>query len=792
MTAPDDLFALGLQRHRAGDLDAAERCYRGALEQDPRHADAWHLLGLVACQRGRPALALEHIGRALELNPGEAAFLLNRGVALQGLGRTPEAAEAFRLALAARPDFAEAHNNLANALHALGQTAEALPHWRRAVALRPDYAEARRNLAVALLASGDAAQALDHAHAAARLQPDSAPTLLALGDALATLERHAEAADAYRQALRQAPHLADARRRLAHVLRQTGRAEEALAEAREAVRLRPDDADAHNEAAAALGTLGRAGEAEAYARQALALRPDDPEACHNLAVLLAGRRRFAEAAERFRAALRLQPALTAAALGLARALIRQGLLDEAEDALREALAQSPAHAGAHATLGEVLAGQGLLDESQAAFRAALRLDPGLDSAHSGLLMALCLDPRRTPAELLAEHRRFGDRFAAVTTLGPDPGHDRDPDRPLRVGYVSPDLLGHVLVKFFGPVLLHHDRGRVEPFCYADVLTPDAVTDRLRGLAAGWRDVHGLPDDEVARRVRQDRIDVLVDLAGHTGGRLGVFARRPAPVQVTWLGYPETTGVAALGYRLTDGALAPPGEEAHHVEELVRLPGCFCCWLPAADAPPVAPAPCLTSGFVTFGATHKLAKLNDGVLDVWAAAVKAVPRSRLLLYRDSLRGRAAAALRQRLAERGLGEGRAELRCAAEGGHLGVYEAIDVLLDCWPWGGHATACEALWQGVPVLSRRGTRHAGRMVASVLGCVGLANWVADSPEQFVARAALAAEPGPLAALRAGLRERVQRSALSDGAGFVRGLEGALRGLWRRWAGGGQPGPRP
>jgi predicted O-linked N-acetylglucosamine transferase (SPINDLY family) len=276
----------------------------------------------------------------------------------------------------------------------------------------------------------------------------------------------------------------------------------------------------------------------------------------------------------------------------------------------------------------------------------------------------------------------------------------------------------------------------------------------------------------------------VDLAGHTGNRLGVFARRPAPVQLSWLGYPATTGLEAMQYRLTDAVADPPGDVGGDVEELVRLPGCFCAFLPSADAPPVA-APCRERGSVTFGSTHKLAKLNDAVLDVWCQVVQSVPGSRLLVYRDTLRGRAAARLRERLAARGLGTDRVELRWEAAGGnHLGVYAEIDILLDAWPWGGHATACEALWQGVPVLTLRGERHAGRMVASVLQCVGLGDLVADTPEEFVAKATgLASDTGRLAALREGVRERVRRSALCDEAGFTRGLEAAYRDLWRRRA---------
>lgn len=785
MTAVPDPVALALAHHRAGDLARAEALYREALGRDPANADAWQLLGVLLTARGRPDLALDYIGRALALRPGDAGFLLNQGVALQALGRLAEAEASFRQAGEARPDFPEAHNNLANALHARGRHDEALTHWRRALALRPDYLEARQNLALALADRGDAADAAEQARAAVALAPGHAPAHLALAGALSGLGELQEAESACREATCLQPDLAAAHRALARVLRLRGRPQEAADAAREALRLDPADADAHVEAGIALGCVGRPGEAELRLRYAAWLRPDHAEARHNLAVLLAGRRRLGPAVQLFRQALRLRPALVEASLGLARALAHLGELDGAEAAVREALGRQPANAPAWSCLGELLAQQGRGGEAAGAFREALRLQPDLAVAHSSLLIARNFDAALTPAELLQEHRRWEERHAQVTPLGPAPGRDRDPDRRLRVGYVSPDFLQHVVIHFFEPALAHHDPAAVEATRYSDVLLGDAVTERLRSLAHGWRPIHGLSDDEVAGLVRADRIDILVDLAGHTGGRLGLFARRPAPVQVTWLGYPGTTGLSSIHYRLTDAVADPPGEPPCHTEGLVRLPGGFCAYRPAADAPPVSPPPCHERGCVTFGSLHKLAKLNDAVLDLWSELLRAVPSARLLIFRDCLRGGVAEDFRQRFLRRGLGEERVLLRHQVEGpgGYLAVYREVDVLLDAFPWGGHATACEALWMGVPVVTLRGDRHAGRMVASVLTQVGRGELIAGTREEYVATAAgLAADPERLAALRSGLRDQVRRSPLCDGAAFTRQLEAAYRDMWRHW----------
>jgi predicted O-linked N-acetylglucosamine transferase (SPINDLY family) len=787
MTATPDPVALALAHHRAGDLARAEGLYCEALGRDPANADAWHLLGVLCTARGRPDLGLEHIGRALALRPDEAGFLLNRGVALQALGRLPEAEASFRAAAAARPDLPESHNNLANALQVRGHAEEALAHWRQALALRPEYLEARQNLALALTDRGDDAEAAEQARAAVALAPHHAPAHLALSGALSGLGEHEQAEAACREALRLRPDLATAYRSLARVLRLRGRPQEALDAAREALARDPADADAHVEAGIALGCLGRPGEAELRLRYAAWLRPDHAEARHNLAILLVGWRRFTQAAELFRQAVRLRPALVEASLGLARALARLGELDEAEAAVREALARQPENAPAWSCLGELLSQQGRPGEAADAFRAAVRRQPDLAVAHSSLLIALNFDPALTPAELLAEHRRWEEQHAQVTPLGPAPGHDRDPERRLRVGYVSPDFLQHVVAHFFDPVLVHHDRGAVEVICYSDVLLGDAVTARLRGLADGWRPIHGLSDEEVAELVRADGIDILVDLAGHTGGRLGLFARRPAPVQITWLGYPATTGLSSIQYRLTDEIADPPGESVCHTEELVRLPGGFAVYMPPPDAPPVSVLPCRERGYVTFGSLHKLAKLNDSVLDLWCELLRAVPSARLLVYRDGLRGKVAEEFRNRLAKRGLGEERVLLRhhSTGPGGHLSVYREVDVLLDTFPWGGHATACEALWMGLPVVTLRGDRHAARMVASVLTQAGLGELIAGTPQEYVATAAaLAGDSERLASWRSTLREQMRRSSLCDGAAFTRCLERTYRELWQRWVG--------
>jgi predicted O-linked N-acetylglucosamine transferase (SPINDLY family) len=780
MTTPAELFALALGHHQAGDLPRAEGLYRQILQADPAHADAWHLLGVLCSQHGEPEWALEYIGIALVHRPA-APFHLNRGIAFQALGRRQEALDHFRQALQLRPDFPEAHNNLANALYELGQSEQALAHGQEALRLRPDYAEAHHNLGQALYRQGKPDEALTHCQEAVRLQPHSLQAYRTRGLTFAARQQHAAAEECFRHVLGHQTDSADDLCSLGHVLQQQGKLTEAATALQEAIRLQPGLALAHNCLGVVRSRQGRFEEAVPLFEQALRLQPDNAEAFNNLGAVLLERRQLAEAAERFRQALRLRPDFAEAAANLGDALTRLGRIDEGLAFYGQALRVRPDDASVHSRIGEAVAQLGQLVGAQDCLREALRLQPDLATAHSTLLNLLNCDPEVDTAALFAEHRRWADLHARVPRLGPAPGHDRNPERRLRVGYLSPDLRRHVLVHFLEPLLAYHDPGQVEVVCFADILAPDAMTGRLRALAHGWHPVCGLTDAEVAHLVRDQRVDVLVDLAGHSGHRLGVFARRPAPVQLTYLGYPNTTGLDTMHYRLTDAVADPEGELVCHTETLVRLPGGFCCYAPPEPAPEVTPLPARSAGFVTFGSTHKLARLNGAVL-------RAVPAARLLVFRDALRGNARLHFREQFARRGIPPERILLRHTLEPGHplLAVYGSIDVSLDTFPWSGHGTACESLWMGVPVLTLRGGRHAGRMVASVLTQIGLEDLVAPTPEEFVGRAVqLAHDPDRIAELRSTLRERMRASPLCDGRAFTRHLEEAYRTVWRRWAGG-------
>ena len=561
------------------------------------------------------------------------------------------------------------------------------------------------------------------------------------------------------------------------------------------------------------GLRGRHDDAAAALRTAVELRPNHDQYRYNLGIALRALGRAEEALEQFRAAFRLNPrhalandcivhallalqrpeeavAEAAAAQGLGEgrgerlsnlsaAYMLLGRLEDAVEAGRKALGCRPRPALAHANLGAALSAQGRHAEALSCYREALGSNPRDTNCHSNLLLTLNYLDDLSPERLLEEHRGW-ETLQAAGLRRRTPARSGASDRRLRVGYISADFRTHSVAYFIEPLLQGHDRSRVEVYCYANLPGGDATTERLKSYPVTWRTIYGVPDERVVEMIEADGIDLLVDLGGHTAhNRLRVFAHKPAPVQLSYLGYPNTTGLSAIDYRLTDALADPEGEEGWHTEKLLRLPGCFLCYRPPEHAPPVrAETPAVQNGHVTFGSFNNVAKISASTIRLWADVLQAVPGSRLLLKNPSF---SDAATRSRytglFAEAGIGAERLELLGLVRdpAGHLALYDRVDIALDTVPYNGTTTTCEALWMGVPVLTLAGARHVGRVGVSLLNAAGLPEYVAPSPEVFVAKAAaLAANLDALSALRQGLREGLRASTLCDETGFVRAVEAA------------------
>ena len=593
------------------------------------------------------------------------------------------------------------------------------------------------------------------------------------------------AAAGFRTLTRLRPDYPVAHYSLAAVLDALGDVEGAITGYRQALALLPGHAALHYNLGVLLQRARRPGEAEACYQAAARLQPTLAEAWNNLASLCLGRGAWGEAIGYCERAIALRADFADARSNRGVALVQLGRLAEAEGEYLEVLRLQPGNVTALRNLGSTLKHQGRHEEALARYRAALELAPRDATLRSDYLLALNYLPQQDPGSVFAAHVKWG-RLHGDLNASAAPLRDPDPDRPLRIGYVSADFYDHSVAHFIEPLLAHHDPDACIVHCYADVVAEDAVTARLRALPLHWRPIAGLGDAEAADLIRHDGIDILVDLAGHTGGnRLPLFARNPAPVQISYLGYPNTTGLPAIDYRLTDAIADPPGSEAFHTETLVRLEDGFLCYQGDPGLAVAAEPPLARLGHPTFGSFNNLAKITPEVLSLWAHLLAALPHARLVLKNKSLRD---AGTRQRLLDAFAAHGVAAERLETIGwlddpaDHLRLYDRIDVALDTFPYNGTTTTCEALWMGVPVVTVLGDRHAARVSASLLRRVGLEDLVAGNLDDYVARAtALARDPARLADLRAGLRARLRQSPLCDPPGFARGLEAEYRKLWQR-----------
>ena len=599
--------------------------------------------------------------------------------------------------------------------------------------------------------------------------------------------RLAEAEQLYDRILAAAPGHADCRHLMGVLAGQTGRGELAVRLIGEAIALDGRDPAYHNNLGNALFGLGRLEEAAAGYRRALALKPDYAGSRYNLANVRQAQGRPEEALPHFEQALAFRADQPDLHNNIGVALLELGRLTEAVARFEQALALQPDHVDACNNLGKACQELGRRTEAVAHYRRALTLRPDYAGAHSNLLMTLTYLPDCPAARLFAEHREYGRRQARPA---PPHANPRDPGRPLRVGYVSGDFRHHVVGFFIEPLLAAHDRAQVSVHCYSETQRPDATTARLEALADGWCATASLDDDRMVERIQADGIDILVDLAGHSAfNRLPVFARKPAPVQVTYLGYPGGTGLEAIDYRLVDPVSDPEGAaDAQAVEALVRLRDGFLCYRPPSGTGP-GPEPARSGGPLTFGSFNNLSKLSDPVVALWAALLRRLPEARLLLKSRPLADESAArAVRDAFGSHGVAAERLELLGWTAGleAHFEAYGRIDIALDPFPYNGTTTTCEALWMGVPVVTLLGDRHAARMGASLLGRLGLVDLIAaDEAAYLDIAAALAADSGRLARLRAELRPRMAASPLCDAPGLARRIETAYRVMWRRWCAG-------
>ena len=666
-------------------------------------------------------------------------------------GQLREAEQSYRCVLNADPCHVEALHLLGVCSHQLGRNREAEDLIRQAIQLNGSVATFQANLAAVLQAVG----------------------------------RHEEAALAWRKAVALQPGSADLHLGLGRALLQTGRCDEARACLEQALRMDAQLPEAwHLLGRAMIADPQRLPEVLQALDQALRL---DPQATiyNDLGFVLTRAGRMAESLAAFEHALRLDPQHAGAWNNLSTTLKALGRLDEAVAACQQALQINPQLAEAACNLGVALTEQGHLNDGLAAFQRALQLKPGYAAAHSRLLFSMQYQPSISPDELLRAHREYDQRHAAAAAVininAPSPSPTNE---PLRIGFVSDGFGGHPVGYFLVQLLEYLDPSEFRVFCYSDRIRSDRLTQRIRSLAPGWRETASWSKQQLGQRISDDKIDVLFDLSGHVGGqRMLLFARRIAPLQVTWIGYVGTTGLSTMDYLLADRFHIPEGEERYYSEKVLRMPHGYICYDPPHYAPNVAALPALSNGYVTFGSFNQPAKTNPQMVAVWSKVLQAVPESRLVL---KYRGFADAGL-QRFYQQAFGRhGIAAHRILLEGKSphaelLAAYHRIDIALDTQPYSGGLTTCEALWMGVPVVTKPGTTFAGRHSLSHLQNAGLTGTIASTWEEYVELATtLAGDLPRLAGIRRDMRTRMAASPLCNAEQFARDWSRLISETWR------------
>lgn len=667
-------------------------------------------------------------------------------------GKARDALTPLRNAVSLSPQDAEAHCNLGITLKNLSLLGEAATSCRRALEIRPDYAEAYNNLAASLI----------------------------------DMDLMDEAEASCRRALEIRPDYAEAHCNLGIIFKSLGRLDESEASYRKSLEINPNYAETHNNLGIILQMVGRLDEAAASCRRALEIRSDYAEAYNNLGVVLVDMGKLDEAVTSYRRALEIKPDYAEAYNNIGNILNEFGWLDEAEISFRRAIEIRPDYAEAHNNLSGTLKDMGRVGEAEAIIRKALEIKPDYFKAHSNMLFMLSYSPTSNPTCCFDEALRYGQK---VTSKVRYPFSrwlcEKTPSR-LRIGLVSGDFRNHPVGFFLENLLTHIDLESVVLIAYSTAYESDALTERIKPYFAVWRQVTGYDDGAAANLIHEDGVHVLLDLSGHTRrNRLPIFAWKPAPIQVSWLGYFATTGVAEIDYLIADPWTLLTSEEVYFTEKVWRLPETRLCFTPPDVSIEISPLPVLENGYITFGCFNNLTKMNDDVVALWSRVLESVKNSRLFLKAKQLN---SASVKQQTLERFAAHGVTADRLILEGAesrdkYFAAYHKVDIALDPFPFPGGTTSVESLWMGVPVLTLGGARFLSRQGVGIMMNAGMSEWVAYNVDDYLTFAVSHAEDrNRLSILRSTLRQHMLSSPMMDGLRFAKNFEVALRNMWYIW----------
>lgn len=785
--------------------------YDRVLENDSGNVEALIGKGICLQMQNMGRLAFDSFAEAIKLDPHNACALTHCGILYKEEGRLMEAAESYQKALQVDPSYKAASECLAIVLTDIGtniklagNTQEGIQKYYEALKIDTHYAPAYYNLGVVYSEMMQYDMALSFYEKAASERPMYAEAYCNMGVIYKNRGDLEAAIACYERCLAVSPNFEIAKNNMAIALTDLGTKvklegdiNQGVAYYKKALYYNWHYADAMYNLGVAYGEMLKFDMAIVFYELAFHFNPHCAEACNNLGVIYKDKDNLDKAVECYQLALSIKPNFSQSLNNLGVVYTVQGKIDAAASMIEKAIIANPTYAEAYNNLGVLYRDIGDITLAVNAYEQCLKIDPDSRNAGQNRLLAMNYIDEGHDDKLFEAHRDWGRRFMRLYSQYSTWDNPKDPERSLVIGYVSPDYFTHSVSYFIEAPLVYHDRTKYKVIVYSAVVKADAKTIKFREkvLQKGgiWRDIYGIDEKRVANMVREDQVDILVELTGHTANnKLGMMACRPAPVQVTWIGYPNTTGLPTIDYRITDSLADPPETKQNHVEELVRLPQCFLCYTPSLEAGPVCPTPALSNGFITFGSFNNLAKITPKVLQVWARILRQVPNSRLVVKCkpfccDSVRQRFLATLEQ------LG---VEPLCVdllplilLNHDHMQAYSLMDISLDTFPYAGTTTTCESLYMGVPCVTMAGSVHAHNVGVSLLSKVGLKRLVAGNEDEYVQLALqLASDIPALQKLRMSLRELMSKSPLCDGANFTLGLESTFRNMWRRYCKGDVP----
>jgi len=779
------LFTYGMILYQNGSLHEAKEVFDRVLEIQPGSFDTLKMLGVIYCQAGKPQEGLEFINRAIAIKSDSAEAYAFRGDVLYGLKQFNAAIENYGKAISINPSFAALYFKRGNLLQEMTQYEAAIVSYEKAISISPEYAEAYNNRGIALKNLRQIDDALSSYDKAISINPNYAEALSNRGNLLHVLKQYEAAILSLSRAININPSYPEAYYNKGNVLQEMHQHESAIANYDKAISIRPNYAAAYLNRGNVLKNLKRHEEAITSYDKAISINPNYAEAYNNrAALLLKVLIQPVAAVIDFSKAISINPYYPEAYSNRGIALKDLYQYKFALDNYDKAISINPNYASAHQNRSIVLAYLSDYRGVIAHNNIALAQAPESSAIWEGRLYTWIYHPDLSTNEIVAEHIRWGERFP-MPAEDKFINHQRSVHRRLRVGYVSPDFRGHTCRFYFDPLFSQHDHTKFEFFAYSNVAIEDEHTQRFKTYFDTWRNIYGVSDQNVAEMVQCDQIDILVDACGHMlDTRLEVFALKPAPIQVTWLGAAWTTGLKQIDYALFDPYMGPLGTQAS--ETIVQLPRTWAAFRPSEKAlkTAVASLPALKNGHITFGYSGRSERLNYKVFHAWGKLLQRLPQARLILDFKAFSDPPTQAYFQKfMSEHGIDVERVTLRNSAN-----IFEGlgeIDIVLDSFPHSGGTMLFDALWMGVPTVTLASRPPVGRIGTSLMTNLGLPEWVAQDEEGYINKAVeFASDFDRLAELRAGMRERMSASPVMDEKGFARDVENAYKVMWQDWCG--------